>query len=71
MGEKLKNLATGKVKGVELEIEINKPDKIGGLHSIHFQSGELRLDFDEKEYLKITTGILSAKKKLLKFKGDL
>ena len=70
MGELLKILSVKKVKGVNLEVELNKPDKIGGLHSIHMQSKEFRLDFDEVEFLKLTTGILEAKRKLLLLKGE-
>ena len=70
MGEKLKILSTGKLKDADLELELNKPDKINGLHSIHIQNDEFRFDLDEVEFLKLATGILSAKRKLLVLKGD-
>ncbi len=70
MGEKLKDLAIGEFKNVKLEIELNKPDNIGGFHTIHFQNEEFRFDMDEIEFLKIATGILAAKRKLKVLKGD-
>lgn len=71
MGEKIKDLSIGKLKNVKLEIELNKPDFIGGLHTVHIQNEGFRFDLDEKEFFKLATGILSAKRKLLAFKGDL
>ena len=70
MGEKIKTLAEGNLKDVNLEIELNKPDKPGGLHSVHFQSNEFRFDVDEVEYLKLATAVLAGRKKLLVLKGD-
>jgi len=71
MGEKLKVLSKGKLKNVDIEVELNKPDFEGGLHTIHIQNEEFRMDMDELEFLKLSTGILDAKKKLLKLKGDI
>lgn len=70
MGELLKILSTKKVKGISLEIELNKPDKLGGLHTVHIQSKEFRFDCDEVEFLKLATGILAAKRKLLIIKKE-
>ena len=71
MGEKIKVLSCGVLKNIEIEIELNKPDKPGGLHSVHFQNNEFRFDTDEVEFVKLATGILSARRKLLELKGDL
>ncbi len=71
MGEKIKILSSGKMKNTDIEIELNKPDKRGGLHSVHFQNEEFRFDLDEVEFMKLATGILAAKRKLLSLKGEL
>ncbi|WP_456379211.1 hypothetical protein [Lutibacter sp.] len=71
MGEKLKILSKGKLKNVTIEVELNKPDKPKGLHPIHIQNDEFRFDMDEIEFVKLATGILAAKRKLLVLKGDL
>ena len=71
MGEKLKVLSKGKLKNVEIEVELNKPDFEGGLHTVHIQNEEFRIDMDEVEFLKLATGILKAKKGLLRLKGDI
>lgn len=71
MGEKIKTLAKGKLKNSDLEIELNKADSKGGLRSVHIQNENYRFDMDEIEFYKIATGIISAKRKLLKLKGDL
>ena len=71
MGEKIKNLSIAEFKGSGMEIELNKPSKIGGPRQIHIQNESFRFDLDEPEFLKLATAILVARRKLLKLKGDL
>lgn len=71
MGEKIKVLSSGALKNLDIEFELNKPDKIGGLQTVHIQNDQFRLDMDEIEFFKVATGILAAKRKLKVLKGEL
>jgi hypothetical protein len=71
MGELIKILERGKLKGIEFDIELNKPSKKGLPRSIHIQNDVFRVEFDEIEFLNLATTYLSAKKQFLSIKGEL
>ena len=69
MGEKIKNLATGKVKNKVVEIELNHPSKKGEQRVIHIQSADGRIDFCESEFYQIALSICASAKRLKDIKN--
>ena len=68
MGEKIKTLASGKVQGSYLEIELNYPTSKGLDQSVHIQSNKFRLDINRKEYIGYAISILVARRNLKNLK---
>ncbi len=69
MGEKLRTLSKINLFGVEIEVELNKANRVGGLRDIHIQTPQFRVDMDEREYLKLASSVLWAKQHLRYLKG--
>ena len=69
MGEKLRDLATGKVLGETISIELNHPSFEGEDYQVHIQSNKFRFGLDKNTFIKYSLSILLAEKNLKKLKG--
>jgi hypothetical protein len=68
MGEKIEVLSKGKILNSIFEIELNHPVVRGQDNQIHVQSNDVRLEIDEKDFLKYAFSILVAEKNLKNMK---
>lgn len=64
MGEKIRNLSSGKIQNVDFEIELNYPPVIGNDQQVHIQSDRVRFEMDRKDYIKCALSVLVAEKNL-------
>ncbi|MBA6156286.1 hypothetical protein H3Z83_07140 [Tenacibaculum sp. S7007] len=69
MGEIIKKFGAITIAESDIDFELNKPHAKGGLNSVHIQSNKMRIEMDEKEFLKLSLTILEAEKKLKRLKG--
>ena len=69
MGEIIKNFGTITIADSNIDFELNKPHAKGAPNSVHIQSDKMRIEMNEKEFLKLSLTVLEAEKKLKKMKG--
>ena len=68
MGEKIKIIATGKLFGSVIEIELNRPPSQGCDEQIHLQSQTMRFEIDKKDFIQYALTILFAEENLRQLK---
>ena len=69
MGEIIKKFGTITIAGSNIEFELNKPHAKGSPNSVHIQSDKMRIEMNEKEFLKLSLTVIDAEKKLKRMKG--
>lgn len=65
MGERIRDLKTDKIIGAELRIELNKGQTQKDNYDIHIETGHLRFNMSDKEFMKLVAVMIEAKRKLL------
>ena len=68
MVERIKDLAKVKIGNTEFCIELNKAYYESGSHDIHLQCDKGRIGLTDREFLKLATCFMVAKKQLLQYK---
>lgn len=69
MGEVIKMLATGKIDGQEVEIELNHSPVDRKKQQVHLQLRGMRLEMDKDRYIQCALSILLAKNNLKRVKS--
>lgn len=69
MGEKIKVVGKIEIKGLTMEIELNKESIPNGPRYIHIQNDKVRLSITELEYIQMATTVYKARKHLRMYKG--
>ena len=70
MGEVLRILAQGTVKGDSVSIELNDASSEFGVKTIHVQSKSGRVELSLKEFRALTVAVASASNKLNGYKKN-
>lgn len=68
MGEILSKIASICIKGVDYEIELNKPVFGTSSASYHIQSESIRLELSKSQYLSLAVAICKAQAELNEYK---
>lgn len=69
MGEKIRDLAKGKILNSDFELELNHPTISGQDQQIHLQSDKFRFEMDKKDFIKYSLAVLLAERNLKNIKG--
>lgn len=69
MGEKIRDVGKINLKGLDLEVELNKESILNGPRYIHIQNDKFRLSLTEKEYIQMVASVYRAQKSLKRNKG--
>jgi len=64
MGEIIKILSKGKLRGDQFSIELNKPHSRDKENSVHIQTSKFRWEVPESDFLSIAISTLSAIQKI-------
>lgn len=70
MGEKIKDLSRMNINGVEVNIELNdgySPDY--SKYDIHIQSEHIQYCLSEREFMKLASLLITARRKMESLKG--
>lgn len=61
MGELIRKVGEIHLAGTRFDIEVNEATRKGGDNIIHVQSEKVRYEFEETDFIKLSTLILSAR----------
>lgn len=65
MGEKIKNLSKTNLRGKNVVIELNESQNNLDGYDIHIEAPMFRFSMNDIEFMKFTSAVMEAKKKLI------